>query len=169
MHSQLRTHDHQGIAHVVARVAHVGQLYAFQMPEMLPYCQHVREHLCGVVFIGESIPYRNACMLCKLLHDCLLKPAVLNSIKHSAKHARRVRNRLFFANLGARRVKVCRPHAKIMRCHLKRTARACTGLLKNQCNIFAAQRVVQDAFFLFVLIFCRQIYEICNLFRRKIL
>ena len=56
-----------------------------------------------------------------------------------------------------------------MRRHLKRTARARARLLKDQGDIFPAERIVQDPLLLLVLIPRRQIDQINDLLRRKIL
>ena len=169
MHTELRAQDHQGVAHVVAGVSHVCELNAFQIPEMLPDRERIRQHLRRVVLIRETIPHRNTRVLCQLLHDLLPVAAVLDPLVHSAEHARRVRDGLLLADLRARGIEVSRPHAEIMRRHLKRTARARARLLKDQGDIFPAERIVQDPLLLLVLIPRRQIDQINDLLRRKIL
>ena len=49
------------------------------LPQMLPDGQQIRQHLCGMEFIGQAVPYRNPCILCQLFHNILPETAVFDS------------------------------------------------------------------------------------------
>ena len=88
-------------------------------------------------FIGQSIPYRNTCILCQLLYDLLPISAVLNTVKHPAEYSCRIFDALLLTDLGARRIQISHMHTQIMRCHLKRATGSGAGLFKDQGNILA--------------------------------
>ena len=84
MHTHLCTGDHQGIAHIVAGISHIYQLYALQMTQMLLDCQQGCQHLCGMIFVGQAVPYRYVRVFRQLLYDLLSETAVLDAVKHAA-------------------------------------------------------------------------------------
>ena len=151
MHAHLRAGNHQGISHIIPGVPHISQFYPFQMPEMLPYRQKIRQHLGRVEFIGQSVPYRYASIFCQFLHNLLPVAPVLDPVIHPPEYPRRVRNALFFPDLGTRRIKIGCPHAQIMRRHLKGTPCPCGRFLKDQGDIPAAEILRQFPSFLLLL------------------
>ena len=104
---------------------------------MLANRQKVSQHLGRMELIGQTVPYRNACIFCKLFYDFLSVTAVFDSFKHPSQNACGVADALFFADLGAGRIEVGTSHAKIVCSNLKGAAGSRAGLFKNQCNIFA--------------------------------
>ena len=101
MKAQLCAGDHQGIPHVVAGIAHIYQLHASQTPQLLPDGEHVRQHLGRMIFVRQSVPDRDTCMLCQFFHDLLSISPVLNAVINTPQHSGRVGNALLFPDLGA--------------------------------------------------------------------
>ena len=168
VHAHLRTYDHVGIAHVVAGVSHINQLHAFQLSKMLANRQKVRQHLGRMELVGQTVPYRNACIFCKLFYDFLSVTAVFNSFKHPSQNACGVADALFFADLGAGRIKVGTSHAKIVCSNLKGAAGSRAGLFKNQCNIFSPQCIDRNACFFEAFQLRCEVNEIVDFLRRII-
>ena len=148
--------DHQRVAHIVPRVAQVSELEPGQFAEMLLQGQEIGQDLGGVVFVGQAVPDRHLGGVGKLLHNSLAEAAVLDTLKHRSKHPGRIGDRFLFADLAARRVKVGRAHAEVVRRNLKAAPGAGGCFFKNQRNVFAAQPVVRDAGFLLGFEFCGQ-------------
>ena len=106
VHSHLGTADHQGVAHVVAGVTHVDQLAAGESSEMLADGQEIGKDLGGMELVGQAVPHGNTCVSGQLLNQLLPKAAVLDAVKHTAQHPRRIGNTLLFADLRACGIKV---------------------------------------------------------------
>ena len=60
----------------------------------------VGKYLCGVIHIGEAIPYGYACVLCQKLYNFLLEAAILNAVIEAAEHLCGVLERLLFTHLA---------------------------------------------------------------------
>ena len=144
MHAHLRAADHEGVAHVVAGVAHVDELFALERAEVLLNGQEVREDLRGVEFVRQAVPDGHARIFCQLLDDRLAVAAVLDAVVHPAEDAGGVGDRLLFADLRAGRVEIRDRHAQIMRRDLERAARPRAGLLENQRSLLALAQPVGD-------------------------
>lgn len=95
VHPHLCAADHQGVAHVVPRVAHVHELFAGQIAEMLLDRQEIGQNLRGVKFVRQSVPDGDARVFCQLLDDLLPVAAVFNAVVHAAEHTRGVGDRFF--------------------------------------------------------------------------
>ena len=160
--------DHQAVAHVVPRVAQVGEFQALQGAELLPQRQKIRQDLGGVELVGQAVPHRHVGVLRQFLHDLLPEAPVLDALEHARKHLRRVRNGLLLADLAARGVQVGGAHPQVAGRHLKGAARAGGGLFKDQCHILAPQYVVGHPRLLFRLQCRRQIQQIADLLRRVV-
>ena len=138
--------NHQGVAHVVAGIAHVSEFQPGQLAKVFLDRQKVSQNLGGVELIGQAIPYRYGGILGQLVHDLLAIAAVLNAVKHAAQHLGGVGNGFLFADLAARRVKVGDLHAQIVSGDLKAAAGAGGGLFKDQGDVLAGQLlIVADA------------------------
>ena len=83
MHTHLRAADHEGVAHVEARVAHVDEVDVLQRAEVLPDGQEVREDLRRVKLVRQPVPDRDGGVLRQLLDDALAEAAVLNAVEHA--------------------------------------------------------------------------------------
>ena len=130
---------HEGIAHVVAGVPHVGEVYALEAAQLFLDGEQVRKHLGGVELIRKAVPYGDAGVLCKLLHQLLAVAPVLYAVVHPAQHPRRVGYALLFAHLGGAGVKIGHTHAQIPACNLEGAAGAGGGLFKEQHYVFAVK------------------------------
>ena len=137
MHSHFSAEDHQGISHVIARIAHVHQFHAFYSAQMFPDRQKVSQHLCGMVFICKAIPHGNTCVFCQFLHDLLSESAVFNSVIDSSQNPGSVTDTLFLADLGAFWIQIGGSHSQVVGCHLKGTASPGAGLFKDKSYISA--------------------------------
>ena len=168
VHPHLCAADHQGVAHVVPRVAHVHELFAGQIAEMLLDRQEIGQNLRGVKFVRQSVPDGDARVFCQLLDDLLPVAAVLNAVVHTAKHARSVGDGFLFADLRAGRVEIRDRHAQIMRRDLERAARPRAGLLENQRSLLALAQPVGDTGLFLCLELGGKRQKLCDLLRRKI-
>ena len=145
MHAHLRAADHEGVAHVVAGVAHVDELFALERAEVLLNGQEVREDLRGMEFVRQAVPDGHARVFGQLLNDRLAVAAVLNAVVHPAEDAGGVIDRLLFADLRAGRVEIRDRHAQIVRGDLKRAARARAGLFENERGLLPFAQAMGDA------------------------
>ena len=169
MKSQLGAGDHERIAHVIAGVAHIDQLQSFQPAEVLPDRQHIRQHLSRMILVCQPIPYRNSRIPGQFLHDLLSEAPVFDAVIHPSQHPCRVLDALFLAHLGTCRPKISCTHSHIMSCHFKGTAGAGAVLLKDQGDIFPPPVIHRDPPLLFLLHIRRQIEQVCDLLRCKVL
>ena len=111
MHSHLAARNHQRISHVITGISHISQTDSFQMSKLLLNGKKVSKHLGRMIFIRQTVPNRHTGILCQFFNNFLSKATVLNTVKHTSKHACRIRNTFFLANLGTLRVKVGHAHA----------------------------------------------------------
>ena len=130
---------HEGIAHVVAGVPHVGEVYALEAAQLFLDGEQVRKHLGGVELIRQAVPYRNSGVFGKLLHKLLAVTPVLYAVIHPAQHPRRVGYALLFAHLGGAGVEIGHAHAQVAPRHLEGAAGAGGGLFKEQHYVLAVQ------------------------------
>ena len=130
---------HEGIAHVVAGVPHVGEVYALEAAQLFLDGEQVRKHLGGVELIRKAVPYRNSGVFGKLLDKLLAVTPVLYAVVHPAQHPRRVGYALLFAHLRGAGVKIGHAHSEIAPGNLKGAAGAGGGLFKEQHYVFAVK------------------------------
>ena len=116
-----------------------------------------------MILICQTIPHRDTGIFRKLFHDLLTKAAVLDTIIHSAKHARGIAYTLFFPDLRTARVQICALHTQIMCCHLKGAACSRTRLFKNERDIFPCAHRFLHACLFFCLIFCGKLKQVSDL------
>ena len=157
--------NHQGVAHVVAGIAHVSEFQPGQLAKVLFNRQKVSQNLGGVELIGQAIPYRYGGILGQLVHNLLAIAAVLNAVKHAAQHLGGVGNGFLFADLAARWIQIGGAHAQVVGSNLKGAAGAGRSFFKDQRNVFAAQYIVQNACLLFGFQLGGKVHQICNFFR----
>ena len=169
MKSELRACDHEGVAHVVAGVSHIGEFPSLQFSEMLPDGQHVGQHLRRMIFIGQTVPHRNACIGAERLYDLLAETAVFDSVIDASQHAGSIRDALFLADLGSAGIQIGDMHSEIIRCDLEGAAGTGTGLLEDQSDILACMETVLFPRFFHFLQFCRAIQHIGDLFGGEVL
>ena len=96
------------------------------------------QHLCGMIFIGQSIPDRYTGIFCQFFHDLLSKSSVFNSVIDPSQHSGGVFDTLFFPDLGAFWIQVSGSHAQVMSSYFKGAAGSCTCLFKDQRYIFSS-------------------------------
>ncbi len=130
--------------------------------------QHVGEHLCRMILIRQSVPYRNFRIFCQLFYNLLTESTILNSLIHTGKNTGCIFNALFFADLGTGRIQIRCSHTEIVCSYLEGTAGSGAGFLEDQRNVFTAQGIHRNAFLFLLLQLCGQIQQIGNLFRCKI-
>ena len=160
MHSEFCTDNHQRVAHIVSGVSEIRDLFPFQLTKMLFDCKHIRKHLRRMIFVRQTVPYRNTGILRQLLHLRLGISAVLDTVIHPAKHARCILDTLLFSDLGSRWIEIRHMHSKVMSSYFKRTSRTRTCFFKNKRNILSRQIMCQLSRFLFCFQICRQIKKI---------
>ena len=135
---------------------------------MLPHGQKICQNLGGMGLIGQTVPHRDPRISAQFFHNLLGKAAVFNTIKHPAQNPRRVCNAFLFADLRAGGVEIGDPHAQIMAGHLKGTARAGTGLFKNQRNIFSPEHIMGNPLLLLCFQLRCQIKQAPDFLRRAV-
>lgn len=145
MHAHLRTADHEGVAHVEARIAHIDEMDAVERAEMLPDGQEVREDLRRVKLVRQAVPDRDGGVLRQLLDDALAVAAVFDAVEHAREHTRGVGDALLLADLRAGGVEIRAAHAQIVRRDLEAAARARARLFKDERDVFALAQAVRDA------------------------
>ena len=168
LQAHLRAAHHQGVAHVVARVAHVHQLHALKAAKVFADGQEIGKNLGGMELVGQAVPHRHARVLRQRLHDLLAEAAVLDAVVHAAQHPRGVGDGFLLADLGAGGVEIGHAHAQVVGRDLKAAAGAGAGLFKDQRNVLAAQRVVGDVRLLLLLELRRQIDQSADLLGRQV-
>ena len=164
VHTELRAHDHEGVAHVVAGVAHEGELLAVEVAaELLLHGQHVGDHLRRVELGREAIPHGHASVRGEGLDDRLGVSAVLDAVVHAAEHARGVLDGLLLAHLRALGVEVGDAHAEVHGADLEGAAGARRGLLEEQDDVLSLEVAVRLARALLCLEVGREIDEVLDL------
>ena len=135
--AHLRAGDHEGVSHIVARVAEIGKFKPLERALLLFDGEKVGKHLRRVELVGQTVPHRNARILGQLLDDFLAEAAVLNAVIHPAQNLRGVRDGLLLSHLAAARVEIGHAHTKVPARDFERAACARRRFLKQQNNIFA--------------------------------
>ena len=168
VHAHLCAADHEGVAHVVARVAQIHELDALELAEMLLNRQEIRQNLRRVELVRQPVPDAHAGVFRQILHDLLPIAAVLDAVKHAAEHARGVGDALLFADLRALRVEIDRVHTEIGRRHLEAAAGAGAGFFKNEGDVLALAEAVRDARLFLRLQISRKAEDFRNFRRREV-
>ena len=130
--------------------------------------QHICQHLCRMVFIGQTVPYRNTCMRCQFFNDFLTKSSVLDSFIHSSKNSCCVCNAFFLADLGSCRIQISSSHTQVMSSYFKRTTGSGTCFFKNKSYIFTFVVLMKLSCFFLCFQVCCQIDHVSNLFWCKV-
>ena len=117
---------------------------------MLAYRQKISQNLRRVRLVRQPVIYRDARIFRQLLDDLLAEAAVLDRVKHSAEHARRVLQALLLPYLRARRVEIDCRHSEVGCRHLERAARPRARLLEYQRDVLAGAQLVRDAALFFI-------------------
>ena len=131
--------NHQGVAHVVPGIAHVGEVDALEVAQLLLDGQQVSQHLRGMELIGQAVPNGHAGVVSQGLDGVLCEAAVLDAIIHPAQNAGSVSNGFLLAHLGAAGIQVGHAAAEVHASHFKRAAGTGGGLLEQQNNVLAGQ------------------------------
>ena len=141
IHPHLGRTDHQGVAHVVARVAEIGKAQLRQgfARGVLQHGHQIGENLGRVELVGQAVPYRHARVLAQLFDDGLPVAAVFDAVVHAAQHAGGVFHRLFMANLRAAWAEIGDLRALVERAHFEGAAGAGGGFFKDQGDVFPDQ------------------------------
>ena len=160
--------DHEGVAHVVARIAHVDEVDAFEVAEVFLDGQEVREDLGRVVLVGETVPDRDARILREFFDDLLAVAAVLDALEHAGQHAGRVGDALLLPDLRVGRVQVRAPHAEVVGSHFKAAAGPGAGLFEDEGDVLALAVPVRDAGLFLGLQVRGEVDEIADLFRCEV-
>ena len=149
VHAHQGAGDEQGVGHVVAGVAQVGQGDLVQgAAGVLDHGQLVGEHLGGVPLVGQAVPHRHARQVGQGLDVLLLLAAELDAVVEAAQHPGGVGHRFLVAQLGAGGVQVGHPGSLVVGGDLEGAARARGGLLEDQRDIASLQALHLAARFL---------------------
>ena len=145
VYTHFRAADHQGIAHIVSRVAEIGEVQALETPFLLLDRKQIREHLGGMELIRKPVPYGNSGIPRQYLHSLLPEAPEFYPVVHSAEYMGGIRDRFLFAHLAVVRAQESHAHAEIHTRDLERAARARGGLFEKQDYVPAFQIFVKLA------------------------
>ena len=165
VHTHLGAGHHQGVAHVVARIAEIGEAHALQSAQLLLDGQQVRQHLGGVELVGEAVPHGHARMVGQLLHQVLAEAAVLDAVIHPAQHPGGVGDGLLLAHLAAAGLQIRHAHAQVHTGHLEGAPGPGGGLFKQQHDVLPLQPAVGHTGALHILEIFGQVQQIADLRR----
>ena len=84
VHPHLCAADHQRVAHVIARIAHVDELFALQLAKMFLDRQEIGQNLRRMELVCQAVPDRDARVFRQILHDLQPKAAIFNAVEHPA-------------------------------------------------------------------------------------
>ena len=135
--THLRAGDHEGVSHIVARIAEIGKFKPLERALLLFDGKKVGKHLRRVELVSQAVPDRNARILGQLLDDFLTEAAVFNAVIHPAQNLRGVRDGLLLSHLAAARVEIGHAHTKVPAGNFKRAARAGGRFFKQQHHVLA--------------------------------
>ncbi len=166
-HAHFRSTDHEGVAHVVACVAHIHKLHLIEGLMYMLFDGHkVGENLRGVVHVRKAVPNGHAGMLGKKLHGFLLEAAVFDAVVKAAKHLCSILKGFLFAHLAvAQEGNIC---AFVKAGHFKRAACAGRSFVEKEHYIFAVEQTVADTRALFGLKVVGKVEQVADLFRCKV-
>ena len=137
---ELRPADQQGVAHVVAGVAHVAvRDLGSRLVAELGHRQDVGQDLGRVELVGQAVPDRDAGVPSEILDDLLGEAAVLDPVVDPAQDARRVLHRFLVPDLRAARAEVRDMGALVVCGDLERDPGARRGLLEDHRDVLAQQ------------------------------
>ena len=135
---------------------------------MFFYRQEVRQDLRRMIDVRQTVPYRYAGVLCKILDHLLLVAAILDTVKKSAQDLCRILDALLLAHLRTLRVQIRYVSAFIVTCHLEGTPGPRRCLVKQKNDIFSLQHFPLDAAPFLRLQVMSQIQHVADLLRGKI-
>ena len=162
VHAHLGAADHQGVAHVVARVADVHELDLVERLFDVLFDRHpVRKDLRGMIEVREAVPHRNAAVFGEQLDGLLLEAAEFDAVIESAEHLCGVLKRFLLAHLAVAQKRDVR--ALVVSRGLKRAAGAGAGLLEQQHDVLVRHALRENALFLFGLDLMRQLQKRADL------
>ena len=113
--------NHEGIAHVVAGIAEIGEFNAPEMSEMFPNRKKIGEHLRRMIEIGEAVPNRDAGIAGKDFRSFLREAAELDAVIEAAEQARRVLDAFVLSHLRGRGAQISHVHSQVIGRKLKGT------------------------------------------------
>ena len=163
VHAQLGGDHHQRVGHVVPGVAHEGEVLALDGAEVLLDGEDVGQHLGGVELVGQAVPNGNAGVLGQIVHDGLVKAAVLNAVVDAAQDTGGIRDGFLLAHLGAAGIQIGHTAAQIHAGHLKGAAGTGRGLLEQQNDVLAGQVAMGLTGHLLALEFTAEVQQIADL------
>ncbi|MCY1438852.1 hypothetical protein D9M71_550680 [compost metagenome] len=146
VHAELGADQQQRVAHVVARVAEVGVAdFVDRFVGVFTHGQHVGDHLCRVILVGQAVEHRYAGELGQLLDDFLLEATVLDGVVHAPEHAGGVLHAFLVADLRGVRVDVGDVGALVIGGDFKRAAGAGRGFFEDQRDVVALEMLLFGA------------------------
>ncbi len=136
---------------------------------MLAHREEIREDLRRMEIVGEPVPDRNARVLREGFHRRVLEPAELDAVKHPAEDAGGILDALLAAELDVVDPQVFGVSALILCADRKGAAGPGGRLLENERNILVRKARPVDALLLLLLELRREVQEILDFLRRKVL
>ena len=125
VHAHLGSAHQQGVPHVEAGIAQVGETHLVQgLVAVLFHGEEIGQNLRGMGLIGKAVPHGHAGILGQVLHSGLGKAAVLDAVVHAPEHARGILHGFLNADLAAGRAQVSDMGALVIGGHLKSTTRS---------------------------------------------
>ena len=98
IHPYFGTANHQRMGHVVA-IAYICKFDAFQFAFVLLNGNQVCNNLCWMIIIGQTVNYRNICILSQFFYICMAIGTNHNAIQITRQYTRCIFNWLTTTNL----------------------------------------------------------------------
>ena len=141
LHAHLGGAHHEGVAHVEAGVAEVGEGDFIEgLVAVFHHGEEIGEDLGGVGFVGEAVPHGHVGEAGQLFHDALAEAAVLDAVVHAGEHAGGIGHGFLLAYLGAAG-KVGAVAALIVHGGLEGAAGAGGSLFEDEGDVLAGEEL----------------------------
>ena len=141
LHAHLGRAHHEGVAHVEAGVAEVGEGdLAERLVAVFLHGEEVRKDLRGVGFIGQAVPHGYVGEAGQLFHDVLAEAAVFDAVVHAGQHAGGIGHGFLLPYLRAAG-QVGGVAALVEERHFEDAARAGGGLLEDEGHVLAREEL----------------------------
>ena len=136
VHSHQRSGKEERVRHVVPGIAEKREREVLERRSgVLFHRQEIREHLCRVGLVRQSVVDRDPGVLREDLDALLREAPVLDGVVHPAEDAGGVLHRLLVADLRTRRIQGGHAHPLVERRHLEGAAGPGRGLLENDAEV----------------------------------
>ncbi|MPM55435.1 hypothetical protein SDC9_102232 [bioreactor metagenome] len=152
VHSKFGSAYHKSIAHIVSGIPYESKLHFIQwFEDIFHHGEEVCKNLCGMILVGQTVPYRNTAVLSKLLNNLLRETSEFNTVKHSAKNPCCILYSFLMSELYIIFSQIFRMSTFINTTYHKRTSCSCRWFLKYKRYVFINKILLKYSFSLLFL------------------